>query len=188
MSRRTQAVALLLAALTAAPLSAQDGLRPASFDAGVGFGVGRGGGRRDARDGVAASALLAWRLHGISRDHLLIGLGVAAQSVIDGGDDCLLASGGACVPNYPWFRALGVMGGWEARHGAEGSAVRALAGPAVFRSEERATALGLQGRVDVATPPVVHVALTAWGQGALVPRLRSERYSMASFGLGLRVR
>jgi hypothetical protein len=187
MPSRSALVALVSLGLTTAPALAQGTLRPASVDVGVGVGFGRGGGLRHARDGVAASALVAWRVRALSAGAMLVGLGGSAQAPTDGSDDCLLAPGGGCVPNYPGLQSVGALGGWGAGRGRRGSAVRALAGPAVFRSDERATALGLQARVDVATPSVAHLALVAWGQAALVPRLRSEAYRLGAVGLGLRV-
>jgi hypothetical protein len=119
---------------------------------------------------------------------VLVALVASAQGVLGTVDICLPHPTRRCAPNFPGMQSLGLLGGWEVRRGARGSAARALAGPAAFRSEEGAMATGLQGRRDVATPMVGRLALVGWGQAGLVPRLRGDSYRVASVGLGARLR
>jgi hypothetical protein len=174
-----------------AQAGAQAAMRAGGVDVGVGLGYGAGGGPRVTRGGVAASAVVAWRVPAVAPSALL-GVVASAQAVLNFGTECVLrapgTADGRCTPSYPGFQSLGVVAGWEGRPGAGGGAVRVLAGPAAFHSQERATALGVQGRADFATPSDARVAFLAWGQGALVPRLRGESYRMISGGIGLRVR
>jgi hypothetical protein len=62
-----------------------------------------------------------------------------------------------------------------------------LAGPAYFRGEDPGGALGLQGRLDVSTPPVLHTALVVSLRGAVLPGFRGETLGTTSLGVGLRI-
>jgi hypothetical protein len=47
--------------------------------------------------------------------------------------------------------------------------------------------LGFQGRADVATPTLAHLALAASARRGVLPSLRDHRYEMTAFGIGLRI-
>ena len=179
---------LLATILSPATARAQRSLRPAGVDLGLGLSFGRGGGMRHHRNGLAATAAAAWHLRAAGPGVLVVAATASTQGPFGFGDDCVLLASGGCAPNYPGFHTLGLLGGWGLQSGARSGALRVLAGPAAFHSREGATRPGVQARADVATPAVARVALTAWGQAGVVPQLRGERYHMAAFGIGLRVR
>jgi hypothetical protein len=184
---RTVALALLLAGASATDARAQPEGPSPSVDLGVGVSVGRGGGVRHHRGGLAASALFARRVRPVRPGALVAGLGATAQVVGPHGDDCLIVPGGGCAPDYPGIISLAALGGWVSSQGTRAVAVRVMAGPAVFHSGEGATALGGQARLDIATPTVLHVALVAWVQGSLIPRMRGETYRTGVLGIGVRL-
>jgi hypothetical protein len=62
-----------------------------------------------------------------------------------------------------------------------------MAGPAYFRDEQLKGALGVQGRVDVATAPVLHTSLVLSLRGGLIPSFRGEALGTTSVGVGLRI-
>jgi hypothetical protein len=189
-SRRLRAaVSVCFATVLATPVRAQVRLRPAGVDLGFGLGSGQDGGIRDTRVGLSAATVVAWRARSLPYGTLLVAATLSGQVVIDGSDDCLIIGGtNRCAPNFPGFVTLGALGGWEARSGERGATVRALLGPALFRSGEDATGAGITGRLDLATPAVAHVAFIVWGQHAIAPQLRHESYRLSAAGIGLRLR
>ncbi|MDQ2664800.1 MAG: hypothetical protein M3Z05_02215 [Gemmatimonadota bacterium] len=189
MLRHSILIAMLAFSVLASRLSAQSERSPLSADVAVGLSYGQGGGMRDARTGLAASGVIARALRPAHVGRPVVALIGSTQGPISGGDVCLLTPGsGGCVPNYPRIESLGLLGGWTLGQGNDGAAARVLLGPAVFHSQDGGSTGGAQGRVDFATPALIHIALLAWGQGSVLPRLRGETYRLGAIGLGVRVR
>lgn len=166
----------LALACGAVPVTDASGQRwPAvSLDATAGLGASSGGGNFRSRGAVALDALFGIRLRPAAGSGLLAGLSAGLQGPIHGGDDCLIApGGGGCVPHFPLFYSAGALVGWE-RAGARGPSVRVLAGPAYYRADEGGRALALQGRLDLATPALFHIALVASLRGAVLPDFRGD--------------
>ena len=189
---------LLLLLLAAAPAAgrAQGAQRPLSVDVGVGLGHGGGGGARNARSGPAASALLAWHARKRPTGALVAGASASVQGPFPFDHDCIVpVGGGECLPDYPTFYSAALLGGWHAGQTGAGQGGRALLGPAmIWSSRERlggrdrwATTVGLQGRLDYATPMLRHAALVLWANGTFVPRLQRATYIMGSVGIGVRL-
>jgi hypothetical protein len=201
MLRIARAVALLSASITlsavATPAAAQQRLRPASFDLGVGINLGGGGGERNARNGPAASVVLAWQLGGRSTRGMIAGLGASVQRSDPFNEDCIIQLGSSsdCMPDYPGFYAAALLGGWQSGRAGAGEGLRALLGPAIIQGvtdvvggrNRYTTVGGLQARADYAAPVIPRVAVLASVQGTLVPSLHGERYYMTTFGIGLRL-
>jgi len=147
------------------------------------------GGRADGQvfngnGGFALVAMSSLRIRTLPRGAVIVGAGVGAQSVF-GDALCLFPAGStSCAPDYPDFSWLMAHVGVERTWGAT---VRVLAGPAVFRSEKTRTVAGLQGRADVATPALAHLALLLSARGAILPRFQGRRHEMLAFGIGIRV-
>lgn len=180
------AATLLLA--TAAPLTAQPHMQPAGLDLGVAFNTGRGGGFVSARDGVAASAVMAWNAHTLAIGALTLAAAATVRGTVGGSDDCLITPQGDCAHDYPAFQTLSLLGGWAVGTERGSAGMRILLGPAAARSSDGGIGMGLQGRIDAVTPAISRVALLGWVQATNVPRLRGESYRFASVGAGIRIR
>jgi hypothetical protein len=188
---RLQVLAVLAVGL-GAPVLAQDrpAVPPVSVEVSLGAGVGRGGTFRD-RVGVALDATLGWRVRPTADGALVLALSGAVQGSPAAVDICLLTPDGTCVPAYPFFYSVGLTGGreWALRQNASD---RFLAGPAYYGAGNRhgagSRAFGLQGRVDVATPPLWRVALLGSFRGAVLPSYGGDAHVLAAAGLGVRVR
>jgi hypothetical protein len=171
------------------PLAAQE-RSPVSLEAS--FGVGSGRSERTYRDRTAPviDAMLTWRIRPDANGAILLGLSVGGHGVMTGvTSDCILMPDGGCMAPYPAFHSLGLLVGREWRRWA-GSSVRALAGPALYRADWRSgggRTGGLQGRVDIASPPVWRVALLGSVRGAVLPGYRRERHTLGAIGLGIRL-
>jgi hypothetical protein len=160
--------------------------RPAlSVEAAAGLGTG-GGGEYSSGAGFVLDAAVALRARLTRRGAVLVGFAVGAQGPPGGGDDCILAPSGRCVPDFPLFYSTAAFLGWEIA-GYQGPSVRALAGPAYYRADEGGAALGLQGRVDVATPALLHVALVASVRGTVLPNYRGDALGLVAAVVGVRL-
>lgn len=173
------------AAAVLAPAAAAQQPFPVSVDASLGVRMGSGGSYVD-RGGAAADLMVGLNL-GRSGAGTLVGAVTAGAQAHMGGDlDCMLSRDGECIPTFPVLLSVGALVG-VSRPSAWGSTTRVLAGPAYFRDEDRGGALGLQGRLDVSTPPVLHTALVVSLRGAVLPGFRGETLGTTSLGLGLRI-
>jgi hypothetical protein len=175
---------LTVALVAPARVEAQQRLR-LSFDATLGFGTGSGGGPWNHDDGFALDGLLGARVGGARKVAVLAAVDGGMHAIM-GGDDCLLSPSGGCVPDFPILYYGAVLIGVEATAPRRLS-LRLLAGPAYFHGDEGGTALGVQGRVDVATPPLAHVAIAASIRGAVMPDFQGDALRVRAFGLGLRL-
>ena len=180
------AATLLLAA--AAPLTAQAHMQPAGLDLGVAFNTGRGGGLLSARDGMAASAVMAWHARTLATGAFTVAAAATVRGTLSGSDDCLITAQGDCAADYPAFQTLSLLGGWAVGTERGSAGMRLLLGPAAARSSAGGIGMGLQGRVDAVTPAISRVALLGWVQATNVPKLRGESYRFASVGAGIRIR
>ncbi len=190
MIRHIQRVSVILLALVAATAAPAQERAPLSFDLGLGVSDGVDGGLRHMRSGFAGSALVAWRWRHTMAGQPLLALAGSGRTSTMGYEsaDCLITPAGGCASNYPSFQSVALLAGCELSRGPRGASARLLLGPAAFHSAEDASALGALGRIDLATPALLHVALVVWGETGVVPRLRGERYRMNAIGLGMRVR
>ena len=174
----------LLACVFAAPVGAQR-LAP-SLDVSAGFSTGIAG-DFEARGGVAFEVLPALRVRPAPSGAILAALATGMQGPLASTDDCVPRPAGGCVPDFPLLYSAAALLGWE-RAGPRGPSLRILAGAGYYRADEGGAALGLQGRLDVATPPLLHVALVASVRGAVLPNFRGDALGLAAVGLGLRLR
>ena len=178
-------VLCLGAAAALAPAAAAQQPFPVSVDASLGVRMGSGG-EYDDRGGAAADLVVGVNL-GRSGAGTLVGAVTAGAQASMGGDlDCMLGRDGECIPTFPVLLSTGVLVG-VSRSSSSGATSRVLAGPAYFRGEDEGGTLGLQGRLDVSTPPILHTALVVSLRGAVLPRFQGETIGTTSLGLGLRI-
>jgi hypothetical protein len=183
---RPSVLLLLTACVLVRPLHVGAQQRPAlSLEASVGFGVGDGSEWRN-RAGFALDGLVGLRVRSAPGGAILAGLAGGMQGMPGSGDDCLLTPSGGCVPDFPLFYSAAALLGWEAAR-ASGPSLRVLAGPAYYRADEGGAALGLQGRLEVASPAWLHVAVVASVRGAVLPNFRGDALALAAAGFGLRL-
>lgn len=159
---------------------------PVSSEMSVGFRVGHGG-TYVSRGGAALDLLLSARLREISAGTLIGGLALEVQTPVTSELECrMIDPGGACAPEFPTFLSGAVIFGAQ-RGSARTPSARIAAGPAYYRDFEGGGALGLHGRMDVATPTWLHIAAIASLRGAVLPSFRGEALGITSFGLGFRI-
>jgi hypothetical protein len=183
---------LLLAAaasLLGAPLLAQG--RAVSFEASIGAGVIEGAGGHNEHVGLAWDGTIAWRVRRAdSRGTPVLAVSGGLQGSSASNDICIPLPGDGCRRDYMRFYSIGALGGWEAR-GYRGASLRLLAGVAQYRGFARdrdaRNGMGLQGRVDVTTPPLGRLALLMSVRGAVLPGFDERRYRLGAVGAGLRI-
>jgi hypothetical protein len=181
----------LLGSALGTPLFAQE-RPPVSLEVSAGVSFGRGGVTRRERNGVALDATLGWRVYPVPNGAVLLALSGGAQGAIgmDMTDDCQIAPGGGCLPDYPSFYSVGALAGWEWAL-ERGASTRVLAGPAYYRGHQRrpdvsGRAIGLQARADFTTPTLRRIALLASLRAAVVPSFRGDTYALGAAGFGFR--
>lgn len=177
--------AVLLFALCAVrPLEAQ---RRSTFtlDGSFGRGTGTGGGERVDRTGMAIDGTIAWRARTNRGSGPIIAANGAWQGRRGDTDICKVQPSGLCVPTYPSFTMMSVLGGWELASG-NGPSVRVLAGPGLFVRELGPGSAALTGRIDVATPVRGGVALIAAGRVG-VTQPRGNTHTLSALMLGVRI-
>jgi hypothetical protein len=180
---RRHLLAAALALIVATRAGAQP-VSPVSLEASLGAGHLGGGAEFTSRGGFAVDALLGLRVAANRGRALVAGLNAGMQGPLGSNDMCTFTPRGGCMPDQPIFYTVGALAGWESRAGT----VRALAGPAAMHADGGGRALGLQARLDGATPTILHVAAVLSVRGTLMPNYRGESLRLLAFGIGLRIR
>jgi hypothetical protein len=159
------------------PLAAQQS-SGARLDLALGASGVRGGMIANRR-GVLADVLGAGRLRPMSSGAIVAGLGVSG--IAGGfGDSCLLLPNGGCAGKAN-FMVVTALLGIDRAFGA--GSLRLLAGPSYHNGAEDRS-VGLQGRIDVASPTFAHVALGLMTRVALLP---NHGATLGIWGLGVGV-
>ena len=182
--RLSNCLAPLAACLLAGPVGAQR-VAP-SLDVTVGIGTGVGG-DFEARGGIAFDALAGLQARTARRGTVLAAVAAGVEGPLVSTDDCVPRPSGGCVPDFPLLYSASALLGWE-RARSRGPSFRVMAGPGYYRGDAGGAALGLQGRLDVATAPLLRVAIVASLRGVVLPSFRGDALGLAAVGLGLRLR
>lgn len=160
---------------------------PVSIDATIGLSTGSGGRLPYySSDGIAGEITLTFRPHPERETAGVVAATVGGQSHFDGyGDKCVVNPeyGSGCLPAFPSFSHVGVLGGVEGQW--PGFAMRALAGPA-FYGGGGASGIGGQLHLDGAIG-FTHLAFVVAIRGCLVARVTGETLRSHSLEFGLRV-
>ncbi len=143
------------------------------------------GGMYSTGPGAAVDVVLGYRLRDTSVGTLIGALNAGVQFPVSP-SGCPLDPGGDCSPEFPAVISGGPLLGMQ-RGSARTASARILAGPTYYHALEEGRALGLQGRVDVSTPPVLHTAVVASLRHSVLPSFQGEALGITSFGLGLRI-
>jgi hypothetical protein len=188
---RIAIAALALSSAFTQALSAQDRPTQLSIDGAVGGGHGWGGGERVERGLIAGDLLVAIRFGGDTRQGFLAGLEASRDWQLNGDLLCLVRADSGCVPQYPGFAALNVVGGYQWRW-FPALRVRVLGGPAYYTAsfDHNTTtnhSLGVGARADVAVHLFRPVSATVAARGAWVPRIRGQSYAPSAMLIGLRL-
>jgi hypothetical protein len=178
-------VLCLGAAAVLAPAAAAQQPFPVSVDASFGVRTGSGGSYVN-RGGAAADLMVGVNLGRSGAGTLVGGVTAGAQSPMNSDLVCVMNREGGCFDTFPVLLSVGALVG-VSRPSAAGFTTRVLAGPGYFRGENEGGALGLQGRLDVSTPPTLHTALVLSLRGAVIPRFQGDLLGTTSVGLGLRI-
>jgi hypothetical protein len=141
-------------------------------------------GYRGSRSGPLLELLAGTRLHSAERAGVFISLvaSVYAVNAIQTAD-CLVAPDGGCVPWYPGFGVVSLLGGLESR-----SATLRLQGGPAFVSWDRDGTAGVSARFDAALPLLGHLSAVASLSTLFVLSYNDDRFYNIGFGVGLRLR
>jgi hypothetical protein len=170
-----------------APRAAAQQHFPVSTEASFGFRVGHGG-TYHTRTGASIDAVLGYRLRDTPAGTLILGLNFGVQSPVTvSGPGSLVLPGEKETPEFPAFISGGALLGVQRGSTARTASARVLAGPTYYRDIDGPGALGLQGRVDVSTPPWMHTAVVASLRHSVLPSFQGESLGITSLGLGLRI-
>jgi hypothetical protein len=173
---------LLTATLgVASPLPAQ---QPAGARLDLSTGGGRvRGGMIDHRMDVLADVLAAGRVRPMPGGAIVAGLG--ASGIVGGfGDSCLLLPNGGCAAKGN-FMVVTALLGVDRAVGA--GSLRLLAGPSYHNGDKDAS-VGLQGRVDVASPTFAHLAVGLMTRATVLPNHGDATLVIWGFGVGVAFR
>lgn len=176
-----------LALLLAAPVAAQYDPWPVSVEFSLGHGAGSTDGEyRDNGGGPAVDLLLGVRLRSTDRGAWVTAVSTSAQGPLAHTDDCLVAADGGCVPWFPNFGTIALLGGWE----TSSAALRVLTGPALVTDSgtwpKSRSAWVL--RFDAAQRWFGRISMLASARGSWVPSYEGDRFLLGALALGLRIR
>lgn len=159
---------------------------PVSTEGSVGFRVAHGGSYHH-RGGAALDLALTYRLQDTPAGTLIAGAALGVQTPPLARDlSCLLLPDGDCAPDFPGLVSVAALAGVQ-RGSARTASARVLVGPTYHQPLAHGGAVGLQGRVDVSTPPWRHTAVVASLRHSVLPSFRGEAVGISSFGVGLRI-
>jgi|KBSMisStandDraft_5_1062788.scaffolds.fasta_scaffold266497_2 hypothetical protein len=178
--------AVALVSACARGLSAQNAAPRLSFDAAVGGGHGWRGGERVERGLITSDLLIAIR---VANDQgFLLGLEASRYWQMNGDLLCILRPDGrgGCIPQYPGFDALNLVGGLQWHW------LRILGGPGYYaayfdHNSTTSRSLGVGARTDLAVPLYEHISANVVARAAWVPRLRDQSYVPGALMVGLRL-
>ena len=141
------------------------------------------GGTVDFRDGVFADVLVAGGLRPTSAGTVVAGLG--ASGIFGGaGDRCLLLPNGGCAGKGNFGVVTALLG---LDHALGAGSLRLLAGPSYYNGAKDGS-VGLQGRIDVATPAFAHLALGLMTRATLLPDHNHATLAVWGVGAGIAFR
>ena len=169
-------------------------LWPVSLEASIGDGKSTTSGEYHGHgNGNTLDLVAGLRFKSLFGGGLTAALGIGTHGTGAVADICLPpTTGTGCIPRLPQFTVYSGLLGWE----THGSYVRVLAGPAVAHAAGRdqllvrydESVLAWVGRVDFATPAIMHISAIAFFRAAHVPEFRGDSFRLQSIGLGLRLR
>lgn len=157
--------------------AAQQKPLPISLQATVGARMGAGG-TYDSYTGAAIGFTIGVPLRKVGAGTLIGAAAVGAQSSVLSSEHCIVLRDqpNRCVPDFPTLVSLGLLGGVQ-RGSTAGFSAHALAGPVFYRAHSISgggNALGLQGRLEFATPTLFHTAPIFSLRSSLIPRFAGE--------------
>jgi hypothetical protein len=162
---------------------------PVSTEASFGFRVGYGG-TYATRSGAAIDVVLGYQLRDTPAGTLIGAFNLGVQSPVTSSGPGIVLPNGEEAPDFPIFFSGGALLGVQ-RGSARTASARILAGPTYYLPlgslHDAGGALGLQGRVEVSTPPWMHTAVVASLRHSVLPSFRGDALGITSFGLGLRI-
>lgn len=172
---------LIIALAVASPLTAQNS-SGARLDLTLGLSTVRGG-TIDFRTGGLADVLAAGRL-GQTRHGAVVG-GLGVSGIFGGsGDRCLTLPNGGCAGQGNFGVVTALIG---IDHALGSGSLRLLAGPSYHNGADDAS-VGVQGRIDVATPAFAHLALGLMTRATLLPDHGGATLVIWGVGAGLAFR
>jgi hypothetical protein len=158
---------------------------PVGVEVTAGLRSGQGGAYVN-RGGMALDLAAVSPLRDLGAATVTGAFSVGGQTSLVRLDHCLLLEDGGCAPDFPTLLSVGALLGVQ-RGSARSASARLMAGPTAYQALPGGRALGVQGRLDLATPSWRSMALVGTVQRAVLPSFRGARVAITSFGVGLRV-
>lgn len=154
------------------------------LDMTIGFSMGQTSGNyRDNARGFSGDALAAYRIsaaggvYSAGASYTTQGTGVTT-------DDCIVQADGTCLPHFPDFSIIALLG---ARDIAPGLRIATGPGAARASGDWSTTRLAWAARLDAAAPAHSVFALLVSLRAFVVPSYESAPFMLGSFGIGLRI-
>lgn len=160
---------------------------PLSIETNLGVGTGSTSGEyRDNTEGLIGDLLVGLRLRSAGEGALFAATSLGVQGSGATTDECLPASQGGCIQEFPAFTVLSILGGWETRT----ATFRLLSGPSVVRAygDWDTHRFGWLARLDAAAPAFGRISGTVSLRGFIVPSYQGESFQLIALGVGLRIR
>lgn len=173
---------LVLLVCGSAPDVHAQGVWPSGVEMGAGFSWGNTDGLYRSSTGLAFDVVAAGAITKSSFGTVVLGGSFARVAGGPHDDKCVLRPDGGCKPTFPEFTAVGVLAGLENQTGSR----RLVAGPIHVQGDD--TAIGLEVRANVFTPPIAHMSLGFLVRGALIPGYDGLTLGLVTGELVLRLR
>ena len=183
---RALVCAVALFGLVSLPHRVDAQRRVVSAEVTVGQSTGRGGAYGGDRSGIALDALVATRAIGPEAVHAILGAGGGLEGPDAKANNCLRQPTTGCVPDFPRIYTLGLFIGAE--HVGRFGDVRLMTGPTNFRASGGGSALGVQARLQLATPTFHRVQLVGSARGGFAWNLDRQDIRLGAVGIGLGLR
>jgi len=160
--------------------------RVISAEVTVGQSTGRGGVYGGDRSGLALDGLVSTRTITPARFHGILGVGGGIEGPDAKSNNCLREPVAGCVPNFPRITSFGLYLGAE--HVGRFGDARLMAGPTHYGAAGGGGALGIQMRLQLATPTVHRIQLVGSARGGFAWNLDRQDIRLGAVGIGLGVR
>lgn len=183
---RTLLCVVAMCCLVVLPRQSLAQRRVISAEVTVGTGSGGGGAYGGDRSGTALDALVSSRTITPGFAHAILGVGGGIEGPDAKSNNCLQQPTPSCVPNFPRIYSFGLYVGAE--HVGQFGDVRLMTGPTSYRASGGGTALGIQGRLQLATPTFHRVQLVGSARGGFAWNLDRQNIRLGAVGIGIGVR
>lgn len=165
------------------PAAAQQTFGP-SVEGSVGLRYGSGGHYMN-RAGAAVDVLATMPVARVAGGTVVGGLTGGVSGAMASELVCVADPQFACVPGFPTFVSVAALAGVQRSLGS--GSLRVLVGPGYYQAVDGPDVLGMQARIDVATPRFWRVSLIGSARTNVLPDYQNDVVRLNTFGIGLRI-